>query len=552
MIERKVLKSKAKVVVKKHYWQVVAICFIIAFVTGDYLQGGTLTLLSTNASEEAATEIAADISQSGQNNTQIIRDIIATITNDNKEVVGGEREEELRAKYNRGVFSSLFNNITGEGSVVLGILNVVNQGVFKGEIVAGLLLLLGIAITAAFTFFISNMLRVGQRRYFMEATYYDKTSSRRVLFLINIRRWFRACLVMFFTSLYQILWNLTIVGGIIKSYSYQMVPYIIAENPNVTRKEAITLSRKMMDGYKWQSFKVDLSFLGWNILGAATFGVLSIFYINPYRTATEAQLYYVIRKAAIDKKVAGYELLNDVYLEEQPIESIGQTEVLERYPVDKFSIPESPQRKIAHADYMRKYSLRSIILLFFIFSIVGWVWEVSLHLAQGGFVNRGTLHGPWLPIYGSGGVLILILLQKVRQKPWLTFILTIVTCGILEYLTSWYLETFKGHKWWDYSGYLLNINGRICAEGLLVFALGGCAFIYILAPMLDDLIKKIPVKVQIAACIVLLSSFIVDSVYSSKHPNTGTGITDYASIQTVPYDGIEETLKSKGFETGRA
>jgi len=163
-------------------------------------------------------------------------------------------------------------------------------------------------------------------------------------------------------------------------------------------------------------------------------------------------------------------------------------------------------------------------------------------LTQGSFVNRGVLHGPWLPIYGSGGVVVLVLLQKIRQKPWLTFILTVIICGILEYSTSWYLETFKGHKWWDYSGYFLNLNGRICAEGLLVFGLGGCAFIYILAPRIDDLIEKIPLKIQIIACIVLMGLFATDQIYSHKHPNTGAGVTDYSINLEVPEEQVKKNL----------
>ena len=131
-------------------------------------------------------------------------------------------------------------------------------------------------------------------------------------------------------------------------------------------------------------------------------------------------------------------------------------------------------------------------------------------LSTDGFVNRGVLHGPWLPIYGTGGVLILVLLQKVREKPWVTFGLTIVICGVVEYFTAWYLEVTKGTKWWDYSGYLLNLDGRICAEGLLVFGIGGMAIIYLGAPLFDELFKKIPRKLKWILCAVLIVVFAVD------------------------------------------
>ena len=104
-----------------------------------------------------------------------------------------------------------------------------------------------------------------------------------------------------------------------------------------------------------------------------------------------------------------------------------------------------------------------------------------------------------------------------------------VICGIVEYSSSWYLEKANGMRWWDYSGYLLNLNGRICLEGLLVFAIGGTIFIYIIAPINDALLNKIPKKGRIGALVVLLALFGVDSAYSHFVPNSGKGITDYNS-----------------------
>ena len=94
------------------------------------------------------------------------------------------------------------------------------------------------------------------------------------------------------------------------------------------------------------------------------------------------------------------------------------------------------------------------------------------------------LYGPWLPIYGSGGIMILLLLKKLRTNPVKEFFSAVLLCGIIEYMTSWYLEiTNDGMKWWDYSGYLLNLNGRVCAEGLIVFGIGAMFTVYFAAPM---------------------------------------------------------------------
>ena len=97
---------------------------------------------------------------------------------------------------------------------------------------------------------------------------------------------------MFLRGLYLFLWSLLLViPGIIKAYSYRMVPYILADDPTISGKEAITLSRRMMDGQKWNAFVLDLSFIGWHILSLLTLGLVGIFYVNPYHFCTGAELY---------------------------------------------------------------------------------------------------------------------------------------------------------------------------------------------------------------------------------------------------------------------
>ena len=77
-----------------------------------------------------------------------------------------------------------------------------------------------------------------------------------------------------------------------------MVPFILADNPNIGAKEAITLSRKMMDGNKWRAFVLDLSFIGWFLLAGLTGGILGIFYVNPYVYSTHAELYHALKNNA--------------------------------------------------------------------------------------------------------------------------------------------------------------------------------------------------------------------------------------------------------------
>lgn len=214
----------------------------------------------------------------------------------------------------------------------------------------------------------------------------------------------------------------------------------------------------------------------------------------------------------------------------------------EQYPglaVDrKAHFSRFANKTIVQRDYHRNYTLMTYILLFFIFAFIGWIWEVGIHIVEDGvFVNRGTMFGPWLPIYGFGGVCGIILLKRFIDHHVATFFLVVGLCSVVEYATSWYLETFKHMKYWDYTGYFCNINGRICLEGALIFGFAGCAGIYIMAPFFDDLLKKIPFKARFAACVILVVLFCCDAVYSKANPNQGKGITDYAAYN-LPFHRV--------------
>ena len=89
-------------------------------------------------------------------------------------------------------------------------------------------------------------------------------------------------------------------------------------------------------------------------------------------------------------------------------------------------------------------------------------------------------------------------------------------------MTSLIMEILSGGmKWWDYSGYFLNLNGRICAEGLLIFGIGGVTVVYILAPLIDNLLHKADQRIVKLLCLVFLTLFCLDLVYSKIHPNAG-------------------------------
>lgn len=93
-----------------------------------------------------------------------------------------------------------------------------------------------------------------------------------------------------------LLWSLLlIIPGIVKHYEYLMIPYLLAEYPDMTTEDAFAYSRRMMYGAKLDAFVLDLTFIGWELLGAITFGLVNIFWTKPYEYSTHAELYLALK-----------------------------------------------------------------------------------------------------------------------------------------------------------------------------------------------------------------------------------------------------------------
>ena len=159
--------------------------------------------------------------------------------------------------------------------------------------------IIGIAISIL----VSNVAMVGCCRYFMENREH-KTPVSQMFFGFQGGRYSANVLTMFLRDL-SIFFHffLFIIPGIVKSYSYMLVPYILAENPEMDRKRVLKLSTKMMKGYKMEAFVLGLSFFGWTLLGAITGGVVDIFYVTPYIHATRAEFYTALEAKAIENGI---------------------------------------------------------------------------------------------------------------------------------------------------------------------------------------------------------------------------------------------------------
>ena len=500
----KLLKIKAKKALKLNYWHIVAVAFFVSIMIGFF---------SISSSPNIK-----------YNNLPLLNSINSDILKETIESITSIKVNILAYKPTRGFLASIFNNITSSGSFLFGILNSFNQLFFHGRIWASIIILFGALIAFLYWLLVRNPLIVGQARFFLENKNFSKTSFKRIFMPFKIKKSTHISFVMLKKTLKEWLWYFTIIGGFIKHYAYALTPFILAENPNLTFKEVINLSEKLMNGHKFELFKIDLSFIIWEFLDIFTFHLLYIVFIKPYKYCCLSEFYFEIRKKYLEINPEDKIYLCDNYL----------LETGDNYPQEKYIYPEHFKKSWINTDIDKNYSLTSLILMFFAAAIIGWIWEVSFHLFQfGNFVNRGALHGPWLPIYGWGAIILLIILKKWRKNPVKTFCLSIFLCGIIEYGTSCYLEYFKDARWWDYDGYFLNLHGRICLEGLLAFGIGGCAFIYFAAPFIESTLSCINNKIKIIFCILLSICFLTDQIYSSKYPNIGSGINENINIDNI-------------------
>ncbi len=171
------------------------------------------------------------------------------------------------------------------------------------------------------------------------------------------------------------------------------------------------------------------------------------------------------------------------------------------------------------------------LLFFFLLSFLGWIWEVLLCLfSEHQFVNRGILFGPWLPIYGFGGIFLILLLKKLSGRPFLVFLISLLLCSVLEYLTGFLLETLWNVKWWDYSEHTWNLHGRICLLCSIGFGIGGLMLFYVIFPLYRKLYDRIPQKTALIVSLILLLFLAADAAYAAEIPNMGKGISEPASF----------------------
>ena len=300
MWNRKKLKTRAKEVVKKNYWTAIVICFLIALLTGEF---GTSIVGIWQVDDSMDPNYIYH--QRGIHDDRL--------NEINHPILSDEYIKEKLNDTQINIFKAIeanLNSATKSQKYIFKIWDAINLFHIQ-EVKIGIILSIAAVLAFAFTIFIADPLIVGGKRYFLKAREGTNTKIGEMKVVFQKGNWINVAIIMFLRNIYNALWYLTIIGGVIKTYEYRMIPYILAENPKAKRKEAFKLSKQMMKGNKWKTFILDMSFFGWNFLSVLTGGLLSIFYVNPYNAATIAELYSTLRKDALKEKYEYYETISE-------------------------------------------------------------------------------------------------------------------------------------------------------------------------------------------------------------------------------------------------
>lgn len=153
-------------------------------------------------------------------------------------------------------------------------------------------------------------------------------------------------------------------------------------------------------------------------------------------------------------------------------------------------------------------------------------------------VNRGFLIGPYCPIYGFGALFIIIALDKYKNDALVLFVMCVLSCGILEYMTSLVMEKIFKTRWWDYSKNKFNINGRICLETLVLFGLGGLLISYFINPFIISILSLIPNIILNILTFIFFIIFVIDVIISCKIINSFKN-----TVTNVRKDSTDEIKK---------
>ena len=284
--KRKEIKEKGKNTFKANFWKCVATALILAIVGGGSagaFGGGGNAFSHRDEDGNTHTINVVDADWNFEFDTDMDENgvglVIDTGDDDQAEVEAdvAEAQDEIEAAREE-----------------LETMEIPTEAMIAFAVVMAVASLFILAIALAVDAFIANPLELGCKRFFRRNL--DEPAAMSNIAFAFDSNYKNICKTMFLRDIYIVLWSLLfVIPGIIKSYEYKMIPYLLSENPEMTTEQAFAESKKLMTGNKWKAFVLDLSFILWDIASAATCGLLGLFWVAPYKASTQAAFYEAIK-----------------------------------------------------------------------------------------------------------------------------------------------------------------------------------------------------------------------------------------------------------------
>lgn len=291
---RKDIKERGKAAFLQNYIKTVAVAFVLALAVGGIGGGNPANLLSSSSNGLTSSMIGkSDDKESEDNSGEEKDEQTDEQTKEQKDESKDEADYTINIDTtNKDTITESLDNMTFQDKAVLaGTMGFVFAVVF----------LTIFAFAMLVNVFIYNPLEMGCCRFFFK-NLEEPSKISNVVYAFD-HSYKNIVKTLFYRDIYIILWSMVfIIPGCIKKYEYRMIPYLLAENPELSAEEAFRMSKEMMKGNKWKAFVLDFSFIGWEILSALTCGMLSIFFVEPYHYSSNAVLYETLRYGVTEKE----------------------------------------------------------------------------------------------------------------------------------------------------------------------------------------------------------------------------------------------------------
>lgn len=289
MWTRVMIKTRAKSVLEGNYWKAFLVAFVLMCVGGIHLSG-PFDGGSGNSGSHNNNQNALNV-QAPFNTTDTTTSATPTNTTENNYTL-----ENNDSGFNFDFKPSLpLVNVDGNGIHLKGFPNFAEPSLINGVTIFLIIGVVLMALAAALIWrvFLGYPVEIGCTRFYLNMRE-NRHAYRDMTQYFNRDQYWNIVKAMFMRGLFNTLWYLLlIIPGVVKAYAYSMVPYILADEPELDYDTAIQRSMRMTDGYKLDMFVLDLSFIGWYLLGLLLCCVGGVF-VNPYYLATKAELYTIL------------------------------------------------------------------------------------------------------------------------------------------------------------------------------------------------------------------------------------------------------------------